>query len=158
MPQRNERLGQRFHHVRKTSRLREREPFGRDKKYFHISSSRASTVLKGSLTVKEHTCKGLVGQTLLPVRFCGCEIVSDRQPLAGARDKECLSYRAKQSYPTPRAERRADGHISCYTSLPCHLKSWDNISSPTQAGRSGSRARFTSQMACGLKSVQVTGR
>src|SRR3981189_2660199 len=113
MRQRNDRLGQRFHHVRKTSRLREREPFGRDKNDFYSSSFRASTVLKGSPTVKEHTCKGLVGQALLPVRFCGCEIVPDRQPLAGARDKEFLSY--TQSNPTPRAERRPDGHISCYT-------------------------------------------
>src|SRR6267378_1027853 len=96
MPQRNERLGQRFHHVRKTSRLREREPFGRDKKYFHISSSRASTVLKGSPTVKDHTHEVLVGQALLPVRFCGCEIVPNKQPLAGAREKEYLPYHVKQ--------------------------------------------------------------
>lgn len=34
----------------------------------------------------------------------------------------------RQSDPPLRAERRADGHISCYTSLPCHLKSWANIS------------------------------
>ncbi len=34
----------------------------------------------------------LVGQALLPVRLCASETFQDRQSLAGARDKECLSY------------------------------------------------------------------
>jgi len=54
-----------------------------------------------------------------------------------ARDKECQSYRAKQ--PTRRVEPRR-GWTNLLATLPAvSPEKLDNISSPTQAGRSGSR-------------------
>ncbi len=54
MPERDKRPGQRFHHVRKASRFRKREPFGGDKEYFHIPPFKGSTVLNASAAVKDH--------------------------------------------------------------------------------------------------------